>query len=497
MRSEVTKDSIRRREPLRGSLEEVAEDSLPSLKSSLRRTRKRQRRRNGGGDGDGHLHRFCCGGEDSSPRRNSSSSTLTTTVILGLTAVMMMATTASSMLGGVAMVPSRVIGTARRSTAFGTILVSGFSSQWRAPQGGRRLEQATRRTSFAGLAEKTVSRTATTSCGTGSVYMTAPTSSSVKSAAVGNGVSISSSTATPAEMASCETGCDRIFDLELPEGRCVGFQLKKGLAPDDPLNLSPEAIASNPRHWIRSLLHPDEIEYGMSLPSENGRRSFLIGRLAIRDALGLVAPPRPPPLDLSKPSAKTTVTTEADKALEPTTPPPLEAERICILKDEHGRPNLPLGFLGSISHKGTTAVALVTEYKDSVQGVGEPVLGIGVDIENRASNKGSIARKVLTPNEIEDLGNVEGVTSDDEVLLRFSLKESLYKAMHPLICQYVGFQEVEIRPLSDGRADVLFQLHSGAHEKFGTVTLHWRKLGDFFLSSASVRLREGTNGEER
>ena len=74
--------------------------------------------------------------------------------------------------------------------------------------------------------------------------------------------------------------------------------------------------------------------------------------------------------------------------------------------------------------------------------------------------------------------------------MRFSLKETVYKAMHPLICQYVGFQEAEIQPLPDGSADVTLLLKSGAHKKLGAITAHWRRMGEFFLSTASVDLKE-------
>lgn len=84
---------------------------------------------------------------------------------------------------------------------------------------------------------------------------------------------------------------------------------------------------------------------------------------------------------------------------------------------------------------------------------------------------------------------MQGVSRDEEVLLRFSLKESLYKAMHPLIGQFVGFQEVQVQPFANGTALVDFFLHSGAHQRFGAVTAHWRREGRYFVSSASVRLR--------
>ena len=70
----------------------------------------------------------------------------------------------------------------------------------------------------------------------------------------------------------------------------------------------------------------------------------------------------------------------------------------------------------------------------------------------------------------------------------YSLKESVYKAMHPILCQYVGFQEAEITPLSNGTAQVTLNLTSRSHEHLGIVvqSASWRKMGDFFLTSASV-----------
>ena len=75
--------------------------------------------------------------------------------------------------------------------------------------------------------------------------------------------------------------------------------------------------------------------------------------------------------------------------------------------------------------------------------------------------------------------------------LLHSLKESVYKAMHPILCQYVGFQEAEITPLADGTAKVTLNLTSGAHERLGIIiqSASWKKLDEFFLTSAAV----GTN----
>ena len=71
-----------------------------------------------------------------------------------------------------------------------------------------------------------------------------------------------------------------------------------------------------------------------------------------------------------------------------------------------------------------------------------------------------------------------------------SLKESVYKAMHPILCEYVGFQEAEITPLPDGTAHVILNLQSGSHERMGIVvrSTSWRRLedGKFFLTTALI-----------
>ncbi|KAL7532945.1 hypothetical protein ACHAXR_004946 [Thalassiosira sp. AJA248-18] len=215
-----------------------------------------------------------------------------------------------------------------------------------------------------------------------------------------------------------------------------------------------------------------------------------------------------------------------------------------IKKDYYGRPVLPEISLGSISHKGEYAVGLAQFRSSNWNGsnrvfrgldneiVGDglegleanaiewreecPILedvenididdgqsvcytstaptvrGIGIDLERIDASRGKrIQRKVLTENELKELGRLEGISSEEEVMLRFSLKESVYKAMHPILCQYVGFQEAEVTPLSNGTAQITLNLTSGDHERLGIVvqSTSWKKIDDFFLTSASV----GTN----
>lgn len=72
--------------------------------------------------------------------------------------------------------------------------------------------------------------------------------------------------------------------------------------------------------------------------------------------------------------------------------------------------------------------------------------------------------------------------------------------MHPILCDYVGLQEAEIDPLIDGTAIVRLNF---LHERPSSVssrahslvvrTLSWRKIDDFFLTSASVGLGRHTD----
>jgi 4'-phosphopantetheinyl transferase EntD len=273
---------------------------------------------------------------------------------------------------------------------------------------------------------------------------------------------------------SLPTICNQWLDIELPQGRCVGVSIPQDLPDSDPDAITRENLETNPNHWIFSVFHKKEIEYGLEAASH----SFWIGRTAMKLALGFPANP--------------------------------------ILKDEYGRPQLPPGICGSISHKLDRGVALVARVENTTS------MSIGIDLEvTSRPGKRSVAPRVLTEKERQSLGNIPNLTVEEEVLLRFrcvlkicgktcssrlckladllsvssvySLKEAIYKATHPLICQYVGFQEAEVIPYANGTATCNWFLESGAHERLGNMTAHWRKTDDgkFFLTSASAQLKEG------
>jgi phosphopantetheine--protein transferase-like protein len=236
---------------------------------------------------------------------------------------------------------------------------------------------------------------------------------------------------------------NNLFDFQLPQGRCVGLEL--------PPEMENEALEgwSDSKHWVHSFLHHEEVLY-VQEKSRPVRKSFLLGRLALRDALNDGFTQRP----------------NRDKQ-QP------------YLKDMHGRPILPSSHMGSISHKGNIGVAIVAPSC--------PHTAIGVDIERIEfkPTRRNIAPKILTETEIQSLGNLGNMPLEHEILLRFSLKEAIYKAVHPLINEYVRFHDAEVTPWEDGTASCVWNLKSGSHISLLPVQANWRKLEmNCFLTSA-------------
>lgn len=96
-----------------------------------------------------------------------------------------------------------------------------------------------------------------------------------------------------------------------------------------------------------------------------------------------------------------------------------------------GARNWPAGYVGSMSHKGTKVVVALAP-------VG-CVKSLGIDIE--------------TWDGAKELSKIQGLTEADEFpplsdvpgsLLLFSVKESVFKALHPILDRPFGFEDVKV-----------------------------------------------------
>lgn len=218
---------------------------------------------------------------------------------------------------------------------------------------------------------------------------------------------------------------DIAFDRTLEHGRCVGVRI-----PGVPADL--EAL-------IAGALAPAEQTRANALPPLR-RRTWAGGRAALREArmrAGL----------------------------------PVDA----VETDDRGAPILPPGVVASITHKETLAAALVAL---------EPRARIGVDLELDVARPQDIARRVLTAGEMAEIAHLDGPARAHEVLLRFSAKEAIYKALDPFVRRYVGFDEMAVSPREDGTALVTPRLPST--EGPFVIDVRWLRFDGIVLTTARV-----------
>ncbi len=123
-----------------------------------------------------------------------------------------------------------------------------------------------------------------------------------------------------------------------------------------------------------------------------------------------------------------------------------------VLPDERGTPLMPPGFVGSVSHKRTIAVAMV--------GIDDGAT-LGVDVEDYGPPRMRIADRVLRPDELRAVLELPEDRQWISTVLRFSIKEAIYKAIDPWVRRWVGFDEAEVWPDLSGRAAVTLHLAQG------------------------------------
>jgi phosphopantetheine--protein transferase-like protein len=112
---------------------------------------------------------------------------------------------------------------------------------------------------------------------------------------------------------------------------------------------------------------------------------------------------------------------------------------------------------------------------------------LGVDIEEYTPIRKNIASAVLTESELTTLSELVGQRRWIATLMRFSIKESIYKAIDPYVHRYVGFHEAQVTPDLHGHATV--SLHLARGEGPFIVDARYAWLRGRLLTS--VRIRPG------
>ncbi len=144
-----------------------------------------------------------------------------------------------------------------------------------------------------------------------------------------------------------------------------------------------------------------------------------------------------------------------------------------VLTDDRGAPVLPAGALGSVSHKRGLAVAV------AARGAAHRV---GVDVELAAGSRIDLGPRVLTDRERAALAHLDPAARARAVILRFALKEAIYKAVDPYVRRYVGFREVTVWPEGGvARVEPL------ADDLPRTIEAAWIEVGELIIATATAK----------
>lgn len=149
-----------------------------------------------------------------------------------------------------------------------------------------------------------------------------------------------------------------------------------------------------------------------------------------------------------------------------------------IVKDERGAPVMPSGFVGSISHKTELAVAIANPFDGFT---------LGIDVEVVKAPKGDIAPRILRE---EERAEVELLLPEERVrglLVRFALKEAVYKAIDPFVRRYVDYRDCAVLYGAASEARITLFLRPG--EPALDCTARFFDEGQHVVAIARARVR--------
>ena len=116
-------------------------------------------------------------------------------------------------------------------------------------------------------------------------------------------------------------------------------------------------------------------------------------------------------------------------------------------------PLWPKGWLGSLTHGRKWCAAALAP-------IGKAMDGVGIDLEEVRPIREDLFGEILTPSERKRWTEQSSPNSlADRVLACFSIKEAVYKAMHPVGNHGLGFQAMEVL-----RFDPTGKVHLQAHD---------------------------------
>ena len=106
-------------------------------------------------------------------------------------------------------------------------------------------------------------------------------------------------------------------------------------------------------------------------------------------------------------------------------------------------------------------------------------------MEHLGRDRREIASKVLNELEASEVAALREDRQWTSILLRFAIKEAIYKGIAPRLRRYVGFEEAQITRLANGSACVELTLKDGNEPTHIEARYDW--IPDGLLATARVR----------
>jgi enterobactin synthetase component D len=159
-----------------------------------------------------------------------------------------------------------------------------------------------------------------------------------------------------------------------------------------------------------------------------------------------------------------------------------DAQALTPDRAEDGAPLWPAGLCGSITHSHGLAAAVVASRHDW--------LGLGLDAELllEPARAQRLLPQVLSPEEQHRLQGLDAAAQALRISLTFCAKESLFKALYPLVRQRFWFQDAELLAFSpEGDLQLRLLRDLGPQWPAGSL-LHGQhaSLGKHLLSLVSI-----------
>jgi 4'-phosphopantetheinyl transferase EntD len=156
----------------------------------------------------------------------------------------------------------------------------------------------------------------------------------------------------------------------------------------------------------------------------------------------------------------------------------LGAPIVSLPRNPDGSPAWPAGVVGAITHSRRRCAAVVAWRRDA--------LGLGIDLEERGRLGDGPARLVLADAEARAAA-AHPLGLDLVRTVVFSAKESIYKAVFPVVRRFVGFREVTVDVQDGGALHVGLDASLAADLPAGAViVVRWHAAGNAVATGATL-----------